>query len=292
MIYPEQITEATMLVNPEPIAESKTEVSQALPGIGYGFLTLMKMQLLSALVILPFAIASGLTGVKHLVMHPLAALLGVLFAAGWIIRGYCRKNSLKLTELAGPLTLLPGLLLAMAAAVVGLLMIEVPIGLWLIARFPFLEPKFDFDVAQSPWAAFLLIVVAVPLTEEFLFRGVLLRSFIPRYGRKGAILVSAIFFSLAHLYPVKLLGMLAAGMLLGWVAARVGSVWPGVWAHTFNNGIAFASMIFVKEETPRATWQQLGWWWAVALVLAGAIILSLSIYAAQRATARLPRPTA
>ena len=284
-----------MQPNSEPIAEPIPEVSQALPeslpGIGYGLWTLIKMQLLTALVTLPFAVASGLTGGKHLVMHPLVALLGVLFAAVWIIRGYCRKNSLNLTELAGPLTLLPGLLLAMAVAVVGLLMIEVPTGLWLMARYPFLEPKLDFGVAQSPWAAFLLVVVAAPLTEEFVFRGILLRSFIPRYGRNGAILVSAILFSLVHLYPVRLLGMLAAGLLLGWVAARVGSVWPGVWAHAFNNGIAFAGMIFGKEETPGAALQQLGGW-GVPLVLAGAITLSLSIYAAQRATARLPRQNA
>ena len=268
---------------PEPSREPIAERAQSLPGIGYGIWTMIKMQLLPVLAILPFAIAGGVTGNKHWVRHPLVALLGLLFAGGCIIWGYCRRNSLNFNELGGPLTLLPGLLLAMATAVVGLLMIEVPTGLWLLDRFPFLEPKLDFDVTPSPWAAFLMIVVAVPLTEEFIFRGILLRSLASRYGRSGAILVSAIFFSLAHIYPVKLLGMLAAGMLLGWAAARVGSVWPGVWAHGFNNGIAFAAMIFGEEMAPRVALQQPGWW-PTALVLSGAIMLSLGIYAARRAT--------
>lgn len=285
MTCAEQTTESTAEI---ALALPKAEVlPPSLPGIGYGIWTLIKMQLLPGLVFLPFAIASVATGRKHLLTHPLVALLGLLFGAGWIIRGYCRQNSLKLTELAGPLTLFPSLLLAMAAAVVGLLMIEVPTGLWLMVRFPFLEPKLDFGVAQSPWAAFLLVVVAAPLTEEFIFRGILLRSLIPRYGRNGAILASAIFFSAAHLYPVRMLGMLLAGMLFGWVAGRVGSVWPGVWAHVFNNGIAFAFMIFAKESTPREALQQLGGW-AVAVLLAGMVALSLGVYAARRVTTVQP----
>lgn len=283
MTYTEPITHPISQPITEPSTGPIPEIAQDLPGIGYGIWTLIKMELLQGLVLLPFAIASVVTGRNHLITHPLVGLLGLLVASGWIIRGYCRRNSLKLTELAGPLTVPPVLLLAMATAVVGLLMIEVPIGLWLMARFPFLEPKIDFGVAQSPWAAFILIVVAAPLSEEFIFRGILLRSFVPRYGRNGAILASAIFFSLVHIYPVKLLGMLVAGMLLGWVAARVGSLWPGVLAHAFNNGIAFAAMIFGKEETPRAALQHLGWWAAV-LFLAGTITLSLGVYAARRVT--------
>ncbi len=101
-------------------------------------------------MILPFAITSVATGSKHLLTHPLVALLGLLFGAGWIIRGYCRQNSLKLAELAGPLTLFPGLLLAMATAVVGLLMIEVPTGLWLMVRFPFLENRIIAALTPTP----------------------------------------------------------------------------------------------------------------------------------------------
>lgn len=282
MTYTEQlsgsVSEAIAEAAPAHLATEETRP----PGIGFGIWTLIKMQLLPVLVFIPAAIAGVALGNKDLVKHPLVMLLGMLFAAGWIIRSYCRRNSIRIEELAGPLAVRPGLLLAIATAVVGLLLIQVPVCLWLLARYPSLEPKLDFGVAQSPWAAFLLIVVFAPLAEEFIFRGILLQSFIPRYGRNGSVLLSAALFALSHVFPVRFLGTMAGGMLLGWLAARMGSVWPGVWAHAFNNAIAFGFMIFAKEVTPPAALQQLGGW-AMALPAAGAMILSLGIYGARRA---------
>ena len=59
---------------------------------------------------------------------------------------------------------------------------------------------------RSLWGSIALLVVAAPLTEEALFRGVILRGFLGRYAVRRAILASALLFAVFHLNPWQFVG--------------------------------------------------------------------------------------
>ncbi|HXW33738.1 MAG TPA: type II CAAX endopeptidase family protein [Acidimicrobiales bacterium] len=87
-----------------------------------------------------------------------------------------------------------------------------------------------------------LTVVVVPLIEEMLFRGVLLRSFLRLFRSAGrflgpafAIILTGVLFGLAHFEPVQLLGLCAFGVVLSWLAYKLRRLGAGILAHaTFN----------------------------------------------------------
>lgn len=80
--------------------------------------------------------------------------------------------------------------------------------------------------------------VAVPIFEEFLFRGVLYRWMRGRWGTSTATLASSVVFALAH--PPGTGGMLqifVVALLLAWLFERSGSLWPSMALHGCNNAI-------------------------------------------------------
>jgi membrane protease YdiL (CAAX protease family) len=94
--------------------------------------------------------------------------------------------------------------------------------------------------------------------EEVIFRAVLLRQFVIRYGvLRGLVLVSTLFavwhygsdFSLlmndrevaSHLC-IRSLQLLTTGLVLGWLTMRTGSILPAVLAHALFNAFSGSSM--------------------------------------------------
>jgi membrane protease YdiL (CAAX protease family) len=77
----------------------------------------------------------------------------------------------------------------------------------------------------------------VPFAEELFFRGVGVRALLP-FGGLGAVVLTAIAFGLGHGILVALPVLALFGAALGWVRLRSGSVWPGMVAHGFYNGVA------------------------------------------------------
>lgn len=90
-----------------------------------------------------------------------------------------------------------------------------------------------------------LTVVVVPVVEELLFRGVVLRGFLRLFGRAGrlvgpvmAIVCTGVLFGLAHVENLELLGLAAFGVVLSWLAYRTGRLGPGIFAHGAFNLVA------------------------------------------------------
>lgn len=81
------------------------------------------------------------------------------------------------------------------------------------------------------------LVAAVPVMEELFFRGLLLFGLRARYGDKAAILVSACLFGVSHLDAVAAIYAAAAGLVLGWLALRTRSIWPGIALHAAVNAM-------------------------------------------------------
>ncbi len=94
---------------------------------------------------------------------------------------------------------------------------------------------------------FTLVVVA-PLTEEFIFRGLMLRGFLQRYRPWTAIVASAFLFSLLHVNPTQLLPTFIIGLFYGWFFLKAPSLWPLVFAHALHNGTVFILTVFPVIE--------------------------------------------
>lgn len=80
---------------------------------------------------------------------------------------------------------------------------------------------------------FLYMGLFAPVFEEILFRGLILRSMMP-YGKKFAILVSAVLFGVFHGNLAQSPYAFAVGLVLGYVAVEYSIAWAMV-LHMFNN---------------------------------------------------------
>src|SRR5262249_34829832 len=79
------------------------------------------------------------------------------------------------------------------------------------------------------------LMVAAPLAEETLFRGFLFEGiFRSKLGAPGAIIVSALWWALIHVqydwYGIAT--VFAAGLLLGWIRLKTGSLYPTLFLHS------------------------------------------------------------
>ena len=79
------------------------------------------------------------------------------------------------------------------------------------------------------------LVIVAPVAEELIFRGLGFAAF----GRV-AVPVTALLFALAHGLPALLVEVAVAGLALGEVRRRTGSVLPGMAVHMTFNAVALA----------------------------------------------------
>lgn len=84
------------------------------------------------------------------------------------------------------------------------------------------------------------------MCEEFLFRGCILSNLLP-FGKKTAVIGSAVLFALMHNNTRQFFYTAAAGIVFGLVYIETGSIWAGTFIHLFNNFFA------VIDEAVQAT---------------------------------------
>lgn len=137
------------------------------------------------------------------------------------------------------------------AALGGYLITTLTIGL--LARWLF--PGLPWDQAQETGYARtesivqlvvigVALVVAAPIMEEIIFRGVMfsrVRRFLPV---QATTIVVALAFGLAHQQLNVGLDTFILGLFLGYLRAETDSVWPAIMLHMLKNCVAFM-LLFV-----------------------------------------------
>lgn len=102
-----------------------------------------------------------------------------------------------------------------------------------------IEAQIRALVRSNPLGAVLLIGVLPAICEELFFRGFLLSAFSSAFRGRGAevraVVLSAALFAVFHIAPERWLPTFLMGLLLGFLASRSGSIWPGMIAHALNN---------------------------------------------------------
>jgi len=95
----------------------------------------------------------------------------------------------------------------------------------------------------SPFVILFAFSVIPALCEEWFFRGMLLRSLLKWNSVWKSILISALVFGSFHVLSNsvialdRLLPSTLIGVMLGYLAFKSDSIWPGVILHSLNNGI-------------------------------------------------------
>lgn len=93
---------------------------------------------------------------------------------------------------------------------------------------------------------FIVMCLVPAFCEEFLFRGAILTNCLP-FGRGNAILISALLFGLMHQNAEQILYAFAAGILLGVVYERTGSIWNCTFLHLVNNFSSTAIAVIAQQ---------------------------------------------
>ena len=112
---------------------------------------------------------------------------------------------------------------------------------WLMEQMPELPNLIEGEqeMLMSNYWGYLAIGLLAPFAEEIVFRGAILRSLLASMKPWTAIVISALFFSIVHMNPAQMPFAFLAGLLLGWMYWRTGSILPGMAYHWANNSAAY-----------------------------------------------------
>lgn len=103
-------------------------------------------------------------------------------------------------------------------------------------------------IGLGGWAI-LSSVIAAPILEEILFRGLIFESCAERWGRGVGLVLSALLFGVIHIVPVQVINAFVVGLILGYVYLRTRSLLSVIIIHAFNNAIAYATMAFFGDAS-------------------------------------------
>lgn len=141
-----------------------------------------------------------------------------------------------------------------------------------------LSPDAYPTTAADALLILVALVIAAPICEEILFRGVLMRSFQP-YGSTFALVLSSILFIFFHMRLQGLPGLIPVAFLLGWVAMRANSLLASILVHMAYN--AFGAALFILNGLSPDVVLDFP---SLVSILAGVVFLALAVYALRRWT--------
>ena len=115
-------------------------------------------------------------------------------------------------------------------------------SVWMAEQMPDLPNivEQEFTTLLSNRWGYITIGLLAPIAEEVVFRGAILRSLL-KWNQNCwiGIAISAALFALSHMNPAQMPHAFLAGLLLGWMYYRTGSIIPGVAFHWVNNSVAY-----------------------------------------------------
>jgi membrane protease YdiL (CAAX protease family) len=134
----------------------------------------------------------------------------------------------------------------------------------------------------TPWQtilAGLTVILAAPLVEEIIFRGLLQNLTARLWGAIPGLVIAALVFALVHNEAWFLFGLIGVGLVLGFVFQATGSVTAAWVAHAVHNAVSLGMMVNAGDaaaEPAPFTIQDAGWLLLsiAGLFLAGGYLLA------------------
>ena len=177
-----------------------------------------------------------------------------------------------------------------AAAILALGFVTEPLS----SLFPMPEYMLEIfeKILNNSVLAFVTTVVAAPILEEYLLRGVIERGLLKHTTPLQAILWSSFFFAVIHLNPWQAIGAFAAGLFLGWIYWKTRSLTACIFIHAVNNGTAYFIQLLNPELPAGCTYKDFldmhmpGYYWIVFVIFA-VLLAAILLYLNKRLTGTL-----
>lgn len=138
----------------------------------------------------------------------------------------------------------------------------------------------DFG-SQTGFFTFMLMVVAAPILEELIFRGIILDGLLKKYSPEKSILLSSFLFGLVHLNPWQFVTGLIIGIFAGWIYYKTKSLSLSIIIHASANMSGFLMRYFIDIDSymDDSLVEMYGGLSNLILVIVGSIIIvSICIY--------------
>jgi len=135
-----------------------------------------------------------------------------------------------------------------------------------------LESFMRFQSPGEMVLLFLTLVVAAPVVEEMLFRGLLQGAFERSVDVNKAVFSTALIFTFIHFNPWWAAEILIAGILLGVLAWRSNSIVPGIAMHAVTNGL---SLGVINTGSRKLNWYEFKGYVAPQWIVLGAALVYL-----------------
>lgn len=224
-------------------------VGQLVVGLGYGLIAAVRALVTGSGLDEALLTASD----TLLIVAIVAALVGTAMAFGWLAIRRRLDRRLWGPGSHGPLKVVIGLAIGVAATFVTYLINGI-----LAAIFKPEAPVVQ-QVLQDALAggrqlvlAGIVIVIVAPITEELIFRGVMLPALQRRVGFWSAAIVSSLVFCAIHVeviasQPLALVGMFVLSMLLAGSYQLTGSLIVPIIVHAVFNGASLTLALFADR---------------------------------------------
>lgn len=230
------------------------EVSQNFyPNVAQSFRLIIRLILITIPLSIPYGVVMILN--KEYVLSYGQLLISFTLLLAYVISFYIvarlglkriRKYDmpeyrLKFNSVPGQLLLIVVLMVISASILISALVDLFPQSEWL--------NDIMSELAHPNIFVFLNVVIAAPLLEEVLFRGVILEGLLKNYSPAKAIVWSALIFGISHLNPWQATGAFFLGLLLGWVYYKSNSIIPGIVMHFANNLFGYIILVYSSDAT-------------------------------------------
>ena len=129
--------------------------------------------------------------------------------------------------------------------------IQIGIKFPIISQIPmpdYVQKIFLDDGSSTGVYSFITIVIAAPILEELIFRGIILNGLLKSYSPLKSIIISSLLFGLVHLNPWQFIGASIGGILSGWVYFKTKKITLPIIIHMTNNLLAFLGQYFSSRN--------------------------------------------
>ncbi|NET56267.1 MAG: CPBP family intramembrane metalloprotease [Symploca sp. SIO2E6] len=148
----------------------------------------------------------------------------------------------------------------------------------------FLSGADNFATVLNNVLAFITIVVVAPVTEELLFRGILLHRWAAKWGIRPALLVTSLLFGILH---TNVVGLSVFGLMMALLYIKTRTLIVPIVCHALNNLAAVGLGLIPNDTSTTDMLEQLHseWWVGIIFVVLSAPLLISFI------SKNWPRPT-
>jgi membrane protease YdiL (CAAX protease family) len=104
------------------------------------------------------------------------------------------------------------------------------------------------EMSGAPLPLLLIIIAVAPaLGEELMFRGLIGRGLVARWGVVRGVLLTSLLFGIVHIHPAHALGVIPLGIAMHFVYLTTRSFWAPVLLHFLNNAWATTATKYSAE---------------------------------------------